>query len=100
MLRVISKKALRDFWLVHPQAKHSLAAWHQLTRQAAWKSLPDLRATFASTELVGRLTVFNIAGNKYRLIARVEYELQRVYVRKVLTHDEYNKDKWKDDPWF
>jgi mRNA interferase HigB len=49
---------------------------------------------------VGRLTVFNIAGNKYRLIARVEYELQRVYVRKVLTHDEYNKDKWKDDPWF
>jgi mRNA interferase HigB len=86
--------------LVHPQAAHPLAAWNQLTRQAAWRSFPELRATFASAELVGRLTVFNIAGNKYRLIARVEYQLQRVYVRKVLTHDEYNKNKWKDDPWF
>jgi len=77
-----------------------LAAWHQLTRQASWRTFPELRATFASAELVGRLTVFNIAGNKYRLIAPVEYRLQRVYVRKVLSHDEYNKDKWKDDPWF
>jgi mRNA interferase HigB len=49
---------------------------------------------------VGRLTVFNIAGNKFRLVARVEYRLGVVFIRQVLTHHEYSKDKWKNDPWF
>jgi mRNA interferase HigB len=77
-----------------------LLAWYQLTRHANWRSLAELKATFSSAELVGRLTVFNVAGNKFRLVARVEYGLGIVFIRKVLTHHEYDKDKWKDDPWF
>lgn len=46
------------------------------------------------------MTVFNVAGNKLRLIARVEYELGMVFIRQVLTHHEYDQDKWKNDPWF
>lgn len=62
--------------------------------------MADLNATFSSAERVGRLTVFNVAGNKFRLVARVEYGLGIVFIRQVLTHHEYDKDKWKDDPWF
>ncbi len=89
-----------DFWARHPQAEHSLTAWHQIVRHAAWESWAELRTTLPSADRVGRLTVFNIGGNKYRLIARVEYRLQRLYVRQVLTHDEYNKNEWKEDPWY
>jgi len=99
-LRVISKKALTEFWGRHPQAEHPLAAWHQVARHAEWKSWAELRATFPGADRVGRLTVFNVGGNKYRLVARVEYRLQRLYVRQVLTHDEYNKNDWKKDPWY
>jgi mRNA interferase HigB len=99
-LRVISRKALVDFWARHPQAQQPLVAWYQIVRHTAWESWSELRTAFPSADRVGRLTVFNIGGNKYRLIARVEYRLQRLYVRQVLTHDEYNKNEWKKDPWY
>ena len=89
-----------DFWARHPQAQQPLVAWYQIVRHAAWESWSELRTTFPSADRVGRLTVFNVGGNKYRLIARVEYRLQRLYVRQVLTHDEYNKNEWKEDPWY
>jgi mRNA interferase HigB len=59
-----------------------------------------LHQTFPSADLVERLTVFNIAGNKFRLITRVEYQRQEIYIRNVLTHAEYDKEDWKRDPWF
>jgi mRNA interferase HigB len=89
-----------DFWARHPQAEAPLAAWHRIVRHAAWESWAEVRATFPSADRVGRLIVFNIGGNKYRLIARVEYRLRRLYIRQVLTHDEYNKNEWKKDPWY
>ena len=61
---------------------------------------PHLRATFPSADLVGRLTVFNIKGNDFRLITRVEYAKHAVYIRSVWTHSKYAKDEWKNDPWF
>ncbi|HMN27602.1 MAG TPA: type II toxin-antitoxin system HigB family toxin, partial [Caldilineaceae bacterium] len=60
----------------------------------------ELRRDFPSADQVRRLTVFDIGGNHFRLIARVEYASQRVYVRAVLTHAEYDVEKWKNDDWF
>lgn len=62
--------------------------------------LAELRQRFPSADLVGRLTVFNIGGNKYRLIVRIEYQRQEVYIRNFFTHAEYDKEGWKNDEWF
>ncbi len=90
---------LQEFWESQPRAAAPLQAWHQIVRHAGWASFAELRQTFPSADQVGRLTVFNIGGNKFRLIARIEYTLQRVYVRRILTHKEYDKGEWKEDPW-
>jgi mRNA interferase HigB len=59
----------------------------------------ELRKDFPTADQVGKLTIFNIAGNKYRLITFVDYRYQKVFIRDVLTHAEYDKEKWKRDPW-
>jgi mRNA interferase HigB len=91
---------LKDFWVSHAGAETPLRAWYQVARLATWRSLEDLRQTYPSADLVERLTVFNVGGNAFRLIARVEYERQEIYIRNVLTHAEYDKEDWKHDPWF
>lgn len=96
-MRVISRKKLREFWTEHPDAEEPLLAWYQVVRKATWEKFADVRATFPSADKVGDCTVFNIGGNKYRLIGLIFYESYRVYVRHVLTHKEYDKGKWKDD---
>jgi mRNA interferase HigB len=94
-LRVISRKAIREFTKKHPDSLPSLSNWHVITRRAAWKNLAGLHADFASADRLGRRTVFNIAGNKYRLIARVNYRVQRVYILWIMKHAEYTKGEWK-----
>lgn len=96
-MRVISKKKLREFWNEHPDAEEPLLAWYHITRKAHWESLAQVREVFPRADKVGDCTVFNIGGNKYRLIVLIFYESSRVYVRHVLTHKEYDKEKWKDD---
>jgi len=96
-VRIISKKRLREFWEKHPDARARLEDWYTITRKANWRHLADVRATFRHADPVGTCTVFNIKGNEYRLITRISYTRQRVYVRYVLTHAEYDKGKWKDD---
>jgi mRNA interferase HigB len=71
-----------------------------LTKLAQWQNFAELRQIFASADLVGKLTVFNIGGNKYRLITYIDYQSQKVFIRHVLTHAEYDTDSWKDDSWF
>jgi mRNA interferase HigB len=100
-VRVISLKRLREFWELHPDAKMPLRAWYKLVLNAEWKNLHDARATFphadgVRTESGETLTVFNIAGNKYRLIARIRYDYQLVNIRAVLTHAEYDHERWKE----
>lgn len=94
-MHIISRKALKKFWGDHPDAEKPLITWYKRTRKAEWKHLADVRRIYPSADQVGELTVFNIGGNKYRLITRVEYRWQKVFVRAVLTHAEYDKDKWK-----
>ena len=64
---------------------------------AAWRSLADVRQTYPHADGVGRCTVFNIGGNKYRVVVRLEYQWQTIYVRWVLTHKEYDKGDWRSD---
>ena len=100
MKLVISRKRLREFWDKHPGAKTPLQDWYKVTKHAEWKSIQDVRKTYPTTDAVradsGKtLMVFNIGGNKYRLIANIWYKGQQVYIKMVLTHAEYSKDKWK-----
>lgn len=95
-MRVIKRGALVQFWERHADAKPSLESWYGVVRQATWKTPADLKSVYPSADLVGRRTVFNIAGNKYRLIARVNYQTQRVFVLYILTHTEYDRGDWKE----
>ena len=95
-MRIISKKTLKDFWEKEPVAKPSLEAWHAEAKSADWASPADVKANYGSASILkdGR-AVFNIGGNKYRLIASIHFNRSKVYVRHVLTHVEYDRGSWK-----
>lgn len=96
-MHVISPKKLKEFWSKHPDAETPLRVWLSITKRAKWQNLADTRKDFPHADLVGVCTVFNIKGNDYRLITKIYYENQKVLVRFVLTHRDYDKDKRKDD---
>jgi mRNA interferase HigB len=93
---VISRKKLNEFAERYPETKSALKEWYQKMKTGQFHSLAELRAIFPSADKVGKLTVFNIGGNKIRLIAVIHYNRQKIYIREVLTHAEYDKNKWKD----
>ena len=100
-MRIIKRATLAAYWERNPQAESGLLYWHKLTRQALWTCLQDVRATFPHADAVpvksGRsVVVFNIAGNKYRLITAIHYNRQLAFTLMVLTHAEYSKNKWKE----
>ena len=94
-MRVISKPAILKFAEKHPDALAPLMNWYRITKKANWRSLAEVRSDFANADIVGRRTVFNIHGNDYRLIARVNYRTKRVFILYILTHVEYSKGGWK-----
>lgn len=94
-MRVISRKALRSFWLVHPDSRQPLSVWFSLLCKNDYKSFAILRDTFSSADHVGDFVVFNIGGNKYRLIASIHFNRRKVYIRHVLTHQENDSGGWK-----
>jgi mRNA interferase HigB len=94
-VHVISRKALQEFWEQHPDSKTALARWFQIVRRTNFKDFASLRRTFPTADLVDRFTVFNIAGNKYRLVASIHFNRGKIYIRHVLTHREYDKGAWK-----
>jgi mRNA interferase HigB len=94
-VRVISRRALLEFSRQHAGSNGALDAWYRIARAANWSDLVEVQQTFASAEAVGDLTVFNIKGNTYRLIARIHYRLRILYIGAVLTHAEYDKGAWK-----
>ncbi len=85
-MHVISMKPLRDFWSQHPDSETPLRAWYRVATHVEWGKFADVREFYASADRVGKFTVFNIGGNKYRLIAAIHYDRGMVYVRHVLTH--------------
>jgi mRNA interferase HigB len=95
-MRIIKRGALERFWRTHPaDSKPSLESWYSVVRAATWTTSAEMKAIYHNADLVGRRSVFNIAGNEYRLIARVNYRSQRVFVLFLLTHAEYERGLWK-----
>ena len=94
-MRIISKTAVTEFSKTHKDAVESLLHWHGVTKRAAWKQLVDVRADFPHADAVDIFTVFNISGNKYRLVSAIKYRWRIVYIRHILTHTEYDEGKWK-----
>ena len=91
-MRVIAKTALRDFWASHPDAEQPLRAWHCEAKKTAWKTPADVKAKHRSASILqGGRVVFNIGGNKYRLMVRINYPFQIVYIRFIGTHREYDR---------
>jgi mRNA interferase HigB len=94
---MVSRKKLHEFCKVHPDAEEALDHWYHAVRKAQWRNFSDLRATFGSANQVEKFVVFNIGGNKYRLIAQTYYHDAVSLRRYVLTHKEYDTGSWKSD---
>ena len=94
-LSVISRQRIREFVRLHPQALTALDHWYRVARKAEWKSLAEARQDFPHADVVGPYTVFNIAGNRFRLIAKIDYRAKLILIRGILTHKEYDKGLWK-----
>ena len=95
-MHIITRKRLNDFAATHPDAKPSLQHWYTLMKTGTFQSFAELRTSFPAADQVGKLKVFNIGGNKARLIAAIHYNRQRVYIRAILTHAAYDEGKWKE----
>jgi mRNA interferase HigB len=94
-LRIVSEKVLREFGAKRSDSLASLMAWKTIVRRASWKSSDDVKKTFRDSDRVDEKTVFNIARNRYRLIAFISFTRQIVYVKAILTHKEYDKGAWQ-----
>jgi mRNA interferase HigB len=81
----------------YPNSSEPLDRWYKLARKAQWHSLAEVRQDFPHADLIGRCTVFNIHGNAYRLVVKIDYWGQAIYIKHVLTHREYSREKWKND---
>jgi mRNA interferase HigB len=100
-MRIYSKKALDEFGKIHADVATALNSWHQVAKSASWKNIQDVKKSYSSsTDAAGRFTVFNIKGNKYRLIVNIDYERQIINIKYVLTHAEYDSGRWKNDPYY
>jgi len=94
---IITELRLIENTKQRPEAASSLLRWGALARSAKWRDLTETRRTFAHADPVGQCTVFNIKGNDYRLITRIDYGLQTVTLKHFLTHKEYDRGAWKKD---
>ena len=95
-MHIITRKRLNEFAEVHPAATSGLAHWDRTLKKNNPANFVELRRVFPHADQVEGLTVFNIGGNKARLIAALHYNRRKVYIRAVLTHAEYDAGKWKE----
>lgn len=94
-MRLISNRALRAFIAERPQAEAPLQGWRRVIEKNHFAHWAELKAAFNTVDKVGDLAVFDIGGNKYRLIAYIRFVAQVVYIKAVLTHQDYDKGAWK-----
>jgi len=94
-MHIITRKRLLEFAKKHPDCSTALESWYRIVKHTDFNSFAELRQTFLSDDIIGNLTVFNIGGNKARLIAAIHYNAYRVYIRYILTHKEYDQGSWR-----
>ena len=93
-MRIISKKALRDFYIRYPESEIPLEKWYRTAKNAQWTCFADIRKSFNSVDSIGnKRYVFNIKGNDFRLVVIVQFTTQAVLIRFVGTHEQYDKIK-------
>jgi mRNA interferase HigB len=90
-MRVFAKRRILEFIKEHADSECSLTVWYKIMTKSDLSSFEDLKKTFGSADKVKDVVIFNISGNKYRLIAHVTYKQKHVYIRHILTHSEYDK---------
>jgi mRNA interferase HigB len=94
-MHIITKRRLLEFSARFPKSYDPLMAWHRTVRKGYFANFAELKASFGSVDYVKGKYVFDIGGNKYRLITAIHFDQQRVFVRHVMTHAEYEKGAWK-----
>lgn len=99
-MQVISYKTIKSAKGKYSNAAGQLDTWYRAAKSASWQNLTEVRQTYPDADSVGNFTVFNIKGKQYRLIVGIDYKQQKIYIKHFLTHAEYSKDKWKNDPYY
>lgn len=95
-MHVITRRRLQEFSVKHRAAAEPLGIWYAIMSKTDFASFAELKRVFNSVDKVGKFTVFDIGGNKFRLIAAIHYNRNKVYIRHVLTHAEYDRGVWKE----
>ena len=95
-MHVITRKRLSEFVKKHPNCATYIESWYRIVKHTNFNTFAELRHTFPNADRVGKLTVFNIGGNKARLISAIHYNTHRIYIRRILTHAEYDRGDWKE----
>lgn len=95
-MHIITRKTLIQFLEKHPDSRNALTRWFKIVQKTEFNSFAELRAAFPSVDKVDQWIIFNIGGNKYRLIVSIHFNRGKVYIRHVLTHAEYDKGVWKN----
>jgi len=99
-MHIISYKKIREFCVKHPDAAGSFEHWYRIIKHEKFDTFSDVKNLFPSADIVKNFVVFNVGGNKFRLIAFINYKMNRLFIRHIMTHKVYNKKKWKEDEWF
>ena len=94
-MHVVSYKAIRLFCNEYSDARSALDYWYRVAKRANWTSLMEVRHSFNSADFVSPFVVFNIGGNKYRLLAEINFSRRVLFIRRIMTHKEYAKGAWK-----
>lgn len=95
-MHIITKRRIIEARALYPHSVSALAGWLKIVEENEFKSFSELKAVFNSIDKVGNLFVFDIGGNKLRLIASIHFNRKKLYIRHILTHQEYDKNKRKE----
>ena len=94
-MHIVSHKAIRIFCEKHGEATNALNYWYKVAKRATWNSFLDVKQSFNAADFVAPYVVFDVGGNKYRLIAEINFRRQVLFIRGIMTHKQYEKGAWK-----
>jgi len=94
-MHIITRKRIREFTQKYPDSESSLDNWYRIVKKSDYSSFIELKQHFSDADYVDGFILFNIGGNKYRLITAIHFDRKKVYIRDILTHKEYDRNKWR-----
>jgi mRNA interferase HigB len=94
-MRIVSRRAIREATAKHGEWVASLNAWYKIAKNADWENFDEVRNSWRNSDVVGRFVVFDISHNRCRLIATIKYRWRMVYIRRIMSHAEYDEKEWQ-----